>query len=60
LAKKMWHCPTCGAAPIDIFPAPFGVDLPKMTQMVTGLGQGATTRAIFYMRVRIMKLWMDY
>jgi len=23
MAKNMWHCPTCSATPIDIFPTPF-------------------------------------
>lgn len=23
MASNMWHCPTCSATPIDIFPAPF-------------------------------------
>ena len=23
MAKNMWHCPTCSATPIDIFPEPF-------------------------------------
>jgi rubrerythrin len=23
MAKNLWHCPDCGATPIDIFPEPF-------------------------------------
>lgn len=26
LAENIWHCPTCGASPIDIFSAPSSVD----------------------------------
>ncbi|WP_270725882.1 hypothetical protein [Shimia sp. Alg240-R146] len=60
IAKNLWHCPACGASPIDIFSEPFWLDESDAPpQLIEGPAQGGRGEPIVKIVDRTMKLELD-